>query len=246
MPSEAIPKTPVTWRDLSGEVAVIANAPGHFYPRPVSGGPSMPADDTALKYAPYAAEFEAWAVENAPPVFAALPPLSRDRYFSGKYGTGGPYEYVGVLLSFAATVSVLAQQITTWVQLGEYVVRLKRKWSGMFQRQGVPVGSSDRLVFTAPFIEALCIAHAFTAYGESRVGVAPLVEAVCRSEEHCTAAHPCGLERYTVQVHLGPVVYLYSVDGHGTPWEHLRIDRGSVTPLALPNFEDLRPAVGPG
>ncbi len=242
--ASAIPASPATWHDLSQEIAVIANAPAYFYPqgghRDAEGNWIEAPDDTAEKFEPFAAEFLRMVSEDlrlrGEPLRTASPKL--DRYHPGKYGTGGPYETVAILISLFPVANQAVQALTAWLQLGEYALELKRGWRRLFERVGIPLGEGDALIFSASNIEAACLHHAYVHYAQP--GDPIVIETVCRPVGGGSPAHPTGQERYTTQVHLGATTYIYVADGYLNPLEHLMVSLGSITPLELPDFGPYR------
>ena len=239
------------WQDLSHAIAVIAPAPGFLYPRggqPTSDGRWVEApDDTAARFEPL---FRILLEDVAQSDFRGIPMPAEltapPRYHFGPYGTGGMYEQVNYLLLFVPDVQRWAEVATTWGTLAEWALGRKKFWRDLLRRfrvGGADPNERDQLVFTAPIIQAVCLAHAQEQYSPfSKFRVASYV----RHHMHGTASHPSGEERYTVRIAAGKRAYYYVVNGRLTPFEHFTTEGKRLEPLPLPDFFDYLDDLSPG
>lgn len=203
-----IPLEPVTWRDLSTSVGVIVSAPAEFYPKS-----DLETQHTKELFEPLLRDM----VLDVRKVVAALE--RRERYYSGPPGTGGPFEAVQVVITYAlentddvvdtflrlyglkeAFKNLLPQQYETLrkrLAAGLIGLRWLSVWKRVLRDADIELKRAGTPILLRPTVEGLCVVYCIQLLqpGES----APEITAVeTKFSGHSSDQHPAGTETYRV------------------------------------------------
>jgi hypothetical protein len=142
----------------------------------------------------------------------------------------GPYVE---LIELAQNAHAIIETVVTYLDLGTFAFQLREWWAQRTARPDYGRAEGD-LVFTAPFIEGMCVADVIKRYGETRVRQ---VQSHSREEYFGSPSHPTGRERYTVTVSATRHRhYVYAVSGLGVISDHYLMKDGEVIPLDTPEW----------
>lgn len=220
-----IPLEPVTWRDLSSSVGIIVSAPAKFYPKS-----DLETQRTTELFEPL---LRAMILEVRKDVPASE---RRERYYSGPPGTGGPFEAVQVVITYAlehtddltdlflrvyglkeAFKNLLPQQyeaLRRRIAAGLIGLRWLSVWKRVIRDSDIELEESGTPILLRPTVEGMCVVL-FVQHLQPGESAPEITSVETEASGPSSDRHPAGTETYRVTMRTDKREITLEVSGLG-------------------------------